>query len=139
MFWKKKSSSSVKYFWSYRLRKMCLFKCITGLVSENPLAVNVLSSPKNLWNPQKSTFILLLLHFKSNWGIKSCFESDQRFKGCLLTRGLSTASILLVIERIYCYQLKSNDLKNHRLFAKFLLHFWYLHKISNVLKEKWVS
>ena len=42
MFWKEKWASSVKYFWSYSLRKMCLFKCITGLVSENPLAVNVL-------------------------------------------------------------------------------------------------
>ena len=27
--------------------KMCLFKCIKGLVSENPLAVNVLTSRKN--------------------------------------------------------------------------------------------
>ena len=25
---------------------MCLFKCITGLVSEKPIAVNVLTSPK---------------------------------------------------------------------------------------------
>ena len=27
---------------------MCLFKCLTGLVSENPLAVNVLITQKSL-------------------------------------------------------------------------------------------
>ena len=32
---------------------MCLFKCITSLVSENPFAVNVLTNPKNSWNLQK--------------------------------------------------------------------------------------
>ena len=34
---------------------MRLFRCITGLVSENHLAVNALTSPKNSSNPQKST------------------------------------------------------------------------------------
>ena len=57
----KKWASEVKYFWSYWLRRMCLFKCITGLVSENHLTVNVLTSPKNSWNLQKSTFILLFI------------------------------------------------------------------------------
>ena len=38
---------------------MCLFKCITGLVSEKPIAVNVLTSPRNSCNMQKRTFILL--------------------------------------------------------------------------------
>ena len=32
---------------------MCLFKCITSLVSENPFAVNVLTNRKNSWNMQK--------------------------------------------------------------------------------------
>ena len=45
---------------------MYLFKCITGLVSENPLAVTVLTSPKNSWNLQKSTFIILFHHSEPN-------------------------------------------------------------------------
>ena len=32
---------------------MCLLKCITLLLSENPFAVNVLTNPKNSWNLQK--------------------------------------------------------------------------------------
>ena len=43
----------------YWLWKMCLLKCIKGIVSENPLALNVLTSPKNCFKLQKSTFIVL--------------------------------------------------------------------------------
>ena len=50
----KKWASEVNYFWSYWLRKMSLFKCITALVSENLLEVNVLTRPKNSWILQKS-------------------------------------------------------------------------------------
>ena len=50
----KKWPSYVNYFWSYWLWKMGLFKCITGLVSENLLEVNLLTRPKNSWNLQKS-------------------------------------------------------------------------------------
>ena len=38
-----------------------LLKCIKGLASENPSAVNLSTSPKNYWNLQKSTFVLLLI------------------------------------------------------------------------------
>ena len=81
MFWKKKKewSSWVKYFWNYWLRNMCLIKCITGFLSENTLAVNVLTSPKNSWNLQKSTFILLFLHSEPNWVRKTYFWLDLRF------------------------------------------------------------
>ena len=99
---------------------MCLFKCITGLVSENPLAVNVLTSPKNSWNLHKSAFILLFHHSGPNRARKSYFQLDLRFQDYLLTRWLPTTSIFVVIGRIYRYQFKSNYLKNHRLFA---LHF----------------
>ena len=108
---------------------MCSLKCITGLVSENPLAVNVLTSPKNSWNLQKSTLILLFYHSGPNWARKSYFQSDLRFQDCLLTHWLPTTSILVVIGRIYRYQFKWNYLKNHRLFA---LHFFYI--ISSYMK-----
>ena len=51
------------YIWSYWLRKMCFFKCITRLLCENCFAVNVLTSPKNCWYLQKGTLILLFLSF----------------------------------------------------------------------------
>ena len=43
--------------------------------------------------------------------------------------------ILVVIERIYSYELKSNYLENHKFFAQFFFNFWNQHKISNILKK----
>ena len=70
-FYKKKWDSLVKYLWSYWLLNMCLFKCITGLLSGNPLAVNVLTGPQNSLNLQKGTFMLFFQHFVPNWVWKS--------------------------------------------------------------------
>ena len=75
--WRKKMSLIVcvfKYFWNYWLQKMWLLKCIKDPVSENPLAVNVLTSPRNYWNLQKSIFILLFHHSEPNWVRKNCFS-----------------------------------------------------------------
>ena len=46
------------------------------------------------------------------------------------------ASILLKVIRICHFQFKCNDLKNEKLFLSFSLHFWILHQILNILKEK---
>ena len=45
-FWyfEKKLTSQLKHLWRYWLPKTCLIKCIKGLVSQNPLAVNLLTS-----------------------------------------------------------------------------------------------
>ena len=114
---------------------MCLFKCITGLVSENRLVGNVLTSPKSSWNLHESTFALPFIHFELNWVRDSYFQSDLRLWDCLITRWLKTTSILVIMERIYRYEYKSNYLKNRRVLAIFLLHFLCLHEISNVLNE----
>ena len=45
-------------------------------------------------------------------------------------------SILVVTERIYCYQFKCNYLKKWKIFAALFLHFPNLSYISNVLKTK---
>ena len=115
---------------------MCLFKCITGLLSENPLSLNVLTSPKNSWNKQKSYFIVLLLHFEPTWVRKSYFQWDLRFQDRLITGWLDAASILVVIGRIYCYHFKSNYLKNHKRFALLRWNVLNLHELSSVLQKK---
>ena len=120
---KKKWASYLKYFWSDWLREMCLFKCITGLVSEKPIAVNVLTSPKNSCNMQKTTFILVIRPFEPNWVRKGYFSSDLRFSDCLITRWLPTTSSLVLIERIYSYQIKPNYLKSPQLFAASFFEF----------------
>ena len=45
-------------------------------------------------------------------------------------------SILVVIDRIYRYQFKSNYLKNHKIFAAICLHLCYLDENSNVVRKK---
>ena len=110
-------ASHVKYLWSYWLRKMCLFKCITGLLSGNPLAVNVLTSPKNSWNLQKSTFIVIFHHSEQNWVRESYFQSDLRLYDCLITPWLEPTSFLVVKERIYSYKFKLKYLKKYKSFC----------------------
>ena len=46
------------------------------------------------------------------------------------------ASILFNIARICNSQFKCKYLKNEKLFLNFLLHFWNLHQIFKILKEK---
>ena len=64
-------ASYLTQFRSYQPWKTRLLKCINGLVSENPTVVNVLTSPQNSWNLQKSTVILLFNHFSQTESKKS--------------------------------------------------------------------
>ena len=114
---------------------MCLFKFIRGLLSQNPLAVNVLTTPRTSWNLQKSAFIVPFLHVKQNWVIKTYFEFDLRFLDCLIRRWLETMGLLTVIERIYSHQFKSVYVKNRKPFTWSCCNFCNLHSICNILKK----
>ena len=48
------------------------------------------------------------------------------------------ASIMFKVWRICNSQLKFNYLKKEKLFLNFLFHFWNLHQILNILKEKMI-
>ena len=45
-------------------------------------------------------------------------------------------SIPLATYRIYGNKFKRHYLRNKRLFLDFLLHFWNVHEISSIFKEK---
>ena len=45
-------------------------------------------------------------------------------------------SIPEAISRIFCNNFKRFYLKNGRLFLDFLLHFWNVHNIQNILKKR---
>ena len=45
-------------------------------------------------------------------------------------------SIPAAICRVFCNNFKHFYLKNARLFLDFLLHFWNVHKILNILKKR---
>ena len=54
------------------------------------------------------------------------------------TYWLPMASIMFKVLRICNSQLKFNYLKKEKLFLNFLFHFWNLHQILNILKEKMI-
>ena len=45
-------------------------------------------------------------------------------------------SIPAAICRIFCNNFKRYSLKNGRLFLDFLLHFWNVHEIYNILRKR---
>ena len=57
------------YFWTYTLRKTWLDKCLKSPVSEDPLTSKMVNGPKHCWNPDDSTFpiIIDLCEDKSGW------------------------------------------------------------------------
>ena len=139
MFSKKKEASKVKFFWSYWLRNLCLFNCITGLVSESAFTLNLLTSLKNSWNLQKSTCLLLFNNSEPNWVRKSSFSPDLRFQNCLITRWLPTTSILLVKEWICSYQFHKNYLKTIIFWPNFPSIFTIYIKFSMFWNKKEAS
>ena len=62
----------------------------------------------------------------------------MKSQGALLTHTLPLASILFNIATICNSQFKCNYLKNEKHFLNFLLHFWNLHQILNILKKKMI-
>ena len=40
------------------------------------------------------------------------------------------------IRRIFCNNFKNFYLKNESFFLDFLLHFWNVHEINNILKKR---
>ena len=79
---------------------MCLFKWIPGLLSENPLAVNGLTSPKNSWYLQQSSFLLLLHHSEPNWLKKKFFLIRSENLGLLYN--------MLTGNYEYCHSYREN-------------------------------
>ena len=65
---------------------MCLFKCITGLFSENPLAVIVLTSPKNSCNLQKKYFYPTFSSSIAKLSQKNLFLIRSEILGLLVNR-----------------------------------------------------
>ena len=71
-FEKKQLASYLNYFWSYWLRKTCLFKCRKSLVSASPLAVNLWSANPTKWSdtPNNSSMNCVCLTILWGWRFK---------------------------------------------------------------------
>ena len=135
----KNMSLLAQVFLKLWLLKTCLLKCIKGLVSENPLAVNVLTSPKNCWKLQKSTSTKLSHHFERVWVRKGHFQLHPRFKDCLLTRWLPTAGILVVIGIVTATNSNAFIWKTETLFSVCYCIFGMYIKFWTFWKKIWGS
>ena len=76
---------------------MCLFKCITRLLSENPLAVNVLTSSKNSWNLEKNNATF------------SSFEAKLSYKNFFLMRSDILGLVVNTLTANYEYSLSNRE------------------------------
>ena len=83
-----------------------------------------------------TAFIIFIGHWRGNWVGKSLSYWHVKSWECLLTYWLPMESILFIIETFEQYQFRCNYLRNKKLLLNFLLHFWNLTKILNVLKKK---
>ena len=111
------------------------FKCITGLLSQNPLAVNKLTSPKS---PEICKKVLLssFFSFSAKLSSKKLFSTRSEILLLLDNTRTGNHQYSLVVERICRYKFKRKYLKNYQPFLLFFLKFWNVLDISNVLKKK---
>ena len=92
--------------------------------------------PKYCWYLHHITFFIFIDPSQVNWVGKGPSYWHEKSWVSILTHWLPMKSILFLIETIQRYQFKCNYLRNKKLFLNFLLHFWNLSEILNVLKKK---
>ena len=108
------------YFWSYRLRKTWLDKCLKSLISKEPLRSNMLNGSKHSWNLNNSTLTSFIDHWESNSIGKSLSYWDAKYYACLVTHWLRMTSILFLIETIYSNTFRWIISETETFFSLFL-------------------
>ena len=74
-------------------------------------------------------------HCKRNSVRKSLSYWHGKSWDCLLTYWLPMKSILFLIGTIQEYQFRCNYLRSKKIFVNFMLHFWNVDEILNILTE----
>ena len=104
------------YFWTYRLRKTWLDKCLKSPILEKPSRSSMVKGRKHCWNLNDSIFIIFIDSSARNSGWKCLSEWYYKIYDCLLTHWLSITSILFFIEKIYSNIFWWNYLTNEKYF-----------------------
>ena len=81
-------------------------------------------------------FYLVFSPFSGNLIWKMSPPLSDEILGVLFTYWHAMANILFKVLRICNSEMKCNYLNKEKLFLDFLLHFWNLRHILNILKEK---
>ena len=123
------------YFWTYRLPKVRLRKCLISALSEDPSNSHMVNGLKHCWNLTGSTFTIFIDNCEGNSVAENLPAWYAKYSDDLLTNGLLMRSILFLIQTIYCNIFRYNYLRNKRFFS--FLHFRNLQSILNFFKKKW--
>ena len=91
--------------------------------------------PKHCWNLTPSTFVKFIDHWPVKWVRKRLSYWHAKSWDCLLTHWLPMKSILFLIEAFLRYQFRCSYFRHKNLCLSFLLHYWNLDEILNILKE----
>ena len=122
------------HFWTCGLQKSWLGEYRKSSISEHPSTVKMLKSAKHWWNLYLSISIISFHHSEGNW-VRKCLSSWQlKSQDCLLTHRLLMKFVLFLMVRIYRNKFKCSYPKNKKTSKFFLLHFWNIYQISNILK-----
>ena len=136
-FWKKWRASYLIYFRNYRLQKAWLLKCLKSPASEHLWRVNMLKYPKHCWNLHCSSFAIFFLSIWKSFSSKSSVLIVSEILRLFDNRWtLSDKNSLSLKVSVYRNQFKSSYVENRESFLNFMLNFWNLHQIFDILKIK---
>ena len=110
-------------------------KCLKSPDSEDASTSNMVNVPNHCWNLHRSTFFLFNDQFQLNWVGKTLCYWHPKLWEHLWAHWLTMKSILFLRETIERYQFRCNSLTKTNVFLTFLLHFWNLDKILNILSK----
>ena len=111
------------YFWTYRLPKVRLRKCLKSALSEDPSNSHMVNGLKHCWNLTGSTFTIFIDNCEGNSVAENLPAWYAKYSDDLLTNGLLMRSILFLIQTIYCNIFRYNYLRNKRFFSIFFFFF----------------
>ena len=93
---------------------------------------------KRCWNVHHDTSILFTDHFQVNWVRKSLCYSYAKSWECFLTHWLPIKRILLLKKDNFTIPILIQLSQKETFFLTFLLDFWNLQYILNILKQKMI-
>ena len=136
------------YFRDYWMSKTCWDQSLKRLVSEHPLAVNMIKDPKPPWNLERSfikgcllnlyerSFINFFDHSEGKWLRNYISYGNLKAKGCLLTHWLLMLSNVFWMVGICSSLFNCNYIKNKNHFLNLLCYCWNLHEIINIFEKR---
>ena len=106
-----------------RTPKTQSYKCLESPISDDPSTSNMVNVENHCTNLHHSTFIIFNDHSQVNWVGKSLSYWHAKSWCCLLTHWLPMKSIQFLIETIWRYQFRCNDLRKTKTFSNFFPTF----------------